>query len=280
MSSHRAAVILASQRSGTHLLGSLIDHIPGCHYIGEVFLADNDQPISEGSYWWFCQRHGHVEKPTGENIRSHFHRYLDVCLEWAQDANPDVQTAIMDIKYSHLYNLTPHTVDILGKPYLLSILRAERIPIIHLVRNNVLAQYVSRQLAVLPGNTGELDRPHVHRSLRIDCRLLMPALRRLQAETQTVQKWLSGHWPILQMRYEDLLDADGSFSLHTARSASRLLTGEAVDIRAKPSTVKVSPPLPEAVENWQEVCTTLQRTPFAYCCEESSGQQAEANPTP
>lgn len=272
----RPVIVLAHARTGTHLLRGILSSSDEIDDFGEIFLP-GDWPHRTGGFWefyrdWLPADPGRAV-PTPENRRLLFTDYLTNL-----DRLCSAPFMLLDVKYGGIANLNPfyHLPD--QRPYLFKLFERYEIPVIHLMRRNLLQQHCSRILAdeterwVVPVGA---DAPApVEQSIVVDVDLLVGKLTRMALRVQFFDGYLSGYHRYLRLHYEDLLE-NGVLSDQTRQSIGQLLN-RLISVDGTPQTRKVTPPLSSFVANYDAVEKTLKDTPFAAMLEDGALAAAPA----
>lgn len=138
--STRPVFVIATQRSGTNLLRKSLAQTELFCDLNEVFDPFHD------SYWAYrterIAANPELSVPAEENQLNLWHGFLRQRLLPLRK-----RFALIDIKYSSMHHLDTVWRDHGQMPILMRWLQANRFPVIHVVRENVLDTYVSNLLA-------------------------------------------------------------------------------------------------------------------------------------
>jgi hypothetical protein len=260
-------VLLASPRSGTHLLKGILTTDSAITETSESFRPTNfDAPHSATNFWKFLRSNRSVSELAPLTVRQREAQWYDY-LTFLSSKIPN-KLKILDFKYNNLRSadvgfLWPEEV-----PTMLRLAMNDRMPIIRLKRRNHLEVFCSGQLGL---KTDEWVRPKNRQSntektsnatrVFINPGNLLNILGAMQKREELVDSWVAGYGRRIELIYEDLLE-DGLLSGGVIESIERFL-GRKTDISPKPRTLKISPPLNELIENFKEVEIRLAGTQYA-----------------
>lgn len=255
------AAIIATQRTGTTVLRSVIDSHPRVKAFGEVFL-DRHEHMKE-CYYHFLRDKVREDAnnciPSEDRLESLFNAYLD---DYLPSLAGDVDMVLFDCKYNFLSGaLVPGSLALRQAPFLLTLMRRRGVRLIHLLRENLLATQVS---AILSSEnrvwaTTDLNRIK-KRSTVVPLQGLMQNLQARRAEQEHYKALLRGD-DVLTVKYEDLFGGDTVPADLLARISGHL--GLSNDFEAAPPLKKIALSVRESIENYDEVAAHLRGTEFA-----------------
>lgn len=144
-------------------------------------------------------------------------------------------------------------------PAALRWVRGRGMPVIQLVRTNVLRVLISREVNRV------LETPHTTRAIAVpavalDLAKLLPALQRIEAINRDWPRLVEAN-PYLRVTYEDLVS-------HRSRELGRVLEflGLRSDQALESPLVKLNThDLPQAIANFEEVAARLRGSAFEHC---------------
>lgn len=271
----RAFALIACQRSGTHLLRQVLNTNPFLALLEEPFSVKSD-PI----LWCnFIRELPASEYPAmnTEGAANHIDRYLRAiqhdtrCRREVYGGYKSWVTVIgLDIKYNQLKSANPLFNDLLARPFLLDYFRARRIPIFHLVRNNVAHCAISIVIAnarnVFHNQTGV---PFVGK-YRIAPLELINYMRWIRNERAEFLR-LSHDLDVTTLSYEDLVeDIQSAQATGVIPKGSRVLSriADCLSVSNEFSTVGcmhkvINKPYADILENYDEIVGTIRDSEFA-----------------
>lgn len=255
MTRPKAAILLASERSGTHLLRSIVNANGAGYALDEVANAASARPENTIEFFGFRRLyHRSFPDRVVPDVENSLHLlgcYLDnVALQVAPGAPHPI---ILDIKYGHIANFAAGWWNPLEPPALFHLAAERGLPVIHLVRRRVAETAISGLYATASGvwkarTTGERS------SLRLPiprAQLIAEAVR-IRAFVALARRWIAGV-TVAEMRYEELLDvASPSWQAFSAAC-------EAPVTRIETPWVKAIPRHEDAIENHAEIADLLTR---------------------
>lgn len=241
------AIILTSQRSGSTFLGNCLDAHPDIRWYGEVLNGNNHTPprllvqskYAAKAYMYIAARGW---RPVAI-LKDHF-------------ARPDAPVIVVQAMYNRV-----------DKESVRRFLQQNPdIRIIHLRRDNLLKQYVSK--ALLKRKRGPKERPwrqHVIApvapvAIRISPRKAIQGMRQVRAYFDEFENFLASHRKI-ELIYEVMINGQ-KLTRESWEALSDLLEVEPAENVAS-VLVKMNPSnLRPMVENYDELAAALRGTEF------------------
>lgn len=254
-------VLLATQRSGTGYLGTLLSSIPGVRCAAELCIAGEAglQPGNFYAYW--AER---VRQEPAALLPTSMTPCVGGYLERAF-ADDGERAVGFNVKYNQLNELR----------MLKSCLRRAGARILHMLRGNVLKAYVSREMNVRQAALGRKShgtRPVPPRTLELDAARLPGVLDACVAEVDARRREFRTGFDVLEVGYEECLSGrggeDGASPEVLARVCAFLGVPEPVE---RPTTrlVKTNPDdLRGSIANFDAVREALADTRYAHLLEE------------
>lgn len=248
--------LISHERSGSHYLADMLVSSAEVHYFDEVcnFNAINPD-VSPISFFRF-RREAQVSdpdialRPSPESNT----RLIDAYLHHLWGLGKGKKKIFLDIKYGHVHNFEIGWWPSERRPFLLQYLEKSGIKIIHLTRRDSLAAVVSGILADKARvwhRKGDKPREPAP-AARIPAQKAVHEALALEREKENFFAWLATNATI-NVEYEDL-----------AASRQRVMTQvcEFVGVRSpakfESSYRKVTPPLREVVENYDDIVKLAQ----------------------
>ena len=253
-------ILVAKKRSGTWLLSYTLGSNKDIESCGEVFFK-SDSPF--GWYSYLENEHKHLEKC--EDTELLFNGYLNYLLIESQKKNGiGKKYALIDVKYEVFDTLDVTQKSSLNDSYLRKTILERKIPVLHLIRKNVLRAFVSYEMAKHT-NTWRLrvkkGESQPNASITIDCNSLISELQTREKEINDFKNMFAGYENYLELFYEELTD-NGKFSETCLKKVVDLL-GVDMNFNRKPLLAKQgNKNLSESIENWLEVEETLKGTQY------------------
>jgi LPS sulfotransferase NodH len=197
-------ILLATQRTGSSWLQEMLNTHPDMKVYSELFLADaRGVPIWEPNDFEFAETfvEGRTRRPVALTRGYWTVRYLRRLFD-----QPDVEAN----GFKYMYDQVKHS------PMVLGYAAATRVPIVHLIRRNLLDTWISTKRAEA---TGMYHRPtdgrkpipwapsHVEDvAITLDPGETLLGLRRMVHERQQMRRWLvTTRTPTHEVVYEDLV---------------------------------------------------------------------------
>ncbi|MBK8438208.1 MAG: hypothetical protein IPL38_01395 [Rhodobacter sp.] len=131
-------VVYSNFRAGSHLLQSSLTALTSLRDAGEVFARRSHDPLSFNAFLQSCEVDTLPFLIEPEQQIPGYFRYLF-------DHLPDDAPMIVSMKYTQAHRLGAD--DMTGAPILLKVLADYRVPVLHLVRRDVVRQAISHLVA-------------------------------------------------------------------------------------------------------------------------------------
>lgn len=254
-----SVVLLSTQRSGTNLLRSVLDSHPQVYgALGEIFHSNHlADPLRFFSFLLEEVKTDPALALPGSRIME-FEKYL----EFLDRKLPD-QITILDVKYNSLHHLDEWWK---GKDGLFDVCKRLNIPVIHLIRNNVVRTAVSELIAnqsrVFVVQKGAENAPL--EKLRIEPRALLNRIRNLQRTIEMHRKRYSELAGYIEVHYEDLTDPNGATINEKTFEGLAEFLGVEPTFEKEPRTRKIlRGSLRETLANFDELAAALEEQDLA-----------------
>ena len=253
-------LLLATQRSGTGALGTVLDRHDGLKYLGEVFHPDG---IGDAGNYFTYLRDVVREDPdrampwrSEENLLGFIEQ---------EEARFPGKHLIIDIKYRSLHHLNQSWIGLQEMPWIIRFARQHDLPIIHLTRKNYLELFVSGRLAEAneTWHTPDPDTAKI-KSVEIKIPQMRNFIRALEKEVTLLKRWTNGYDRVFHIEYGDMFGPTGAVKeIHTNAIAD--LLGVDVFKNRKPAFAKQAPAdLTHSIENFDRVQQALAGTPYEW----------------
>lgn len=263
--------ITAFQRSGTTALGEQLGRLPEFNYWGEVFHpegyegADASAKLrlrSAGNWFRFVEerlppelRNGPQDEAARAKAWSLYRAFL---AETGVSRRP-----VLDIKYNSWHHLQPVWAPIGERPFLIDLAAGSETPIVHLVRENVLAQALSEVFAFNSGlwhrRIGQaLDFAEMR--FEADVEGLLHRMRASRRGTALMREWLATTAHV-ELRYEVTFAESGGLT-EGALSALAGIGVDATEIESAPVLGRTGQTPRDWLANAPEVLAALAGTEF------------------
>jgi LPS sulfotransferase NodH len=251
-------ILLATQRTGSSWVQEMLNSHPDLKVYSELFLAGalgmplwqpNDIEFAES----FVDARAH---PSGLIARRYWGvRYLRRLFD---------QDGCRAVGFKYMYDQVRHSPEVLAYAAL------SRVPVVHLIRSNLLDTVISSKRALATGlyHAPTDGRPPIpwlasdqtDVKIRLDPNEVVGELKRLTRERQLVRAWLRlTRTPTSEVQYEALVADPSRFG-----SILSFLGVPSGDVPLLGSALKKlrTEPRSEVVANFSEVESTLAGTPF------------------
>ncbi|MCU0694120.1 MAG: sulfotransferase [Polyangiaceae bacterium] len=246
-------VVLSSARSGSNMLRSLLEEHPDVACSGEMFNPAN----GDGYVKW--ARKSAVRRLQNRYLRNHcVEAYLDNLF-----AKAYLQGAPKAIGFKVMYPGQFNRCSIF--PYYW---QEHGFKIVRLTRHNLLRRYVSSKIANLEDVWATREHRGTRVTLKVEIDDLLARLSRMEVINQRINS-LVNEFDHIMVDYERLV-ADKGAVMQAVFGFLGVGGGDrSHDVQAK--TVRQNPDrLSDLIENYDEVCTALQATPWRRFIEEQT----------
>ena len=269
--------IIAQQRSGTNLLRRSLATTGLFRDSDEVF-----DPRREGFWPYYLNQVGQRPEllcPTSDNQIELFERFLDSHLD------NDSPFTLLDVKYNstHLQDGMWHSP--VARSALINWLIRKQYPVIHLVRDNCLENYVSFLVGTHTQDwvVGASAKPPKPVKLELDAHHAVFQVKRRQRQIDRFRNDMVNARSI-ELRYESLIEPAGHFSNSVATKICEFLSIDetlSIDVQTK----KTGRPLRDVVVNFDKEVVPLmianglgQYVPHEECVEDSPEANINSKP--
>ena len=258
--SKRFGVLLARQRSGTGALGTILDKHNQIKYMGEIFHPGNVGTAHN----FFTYKLEAIKQEPELVLPDRGMDLLEGFLDWKSEIIKD-QLPIIDIKYSSLHHITNPWLEPSARPHILTHCVNNRLPIIHLTRENYLHGFVSGRLAEANNVWHARNDDEIKvTSVEINTTFLLSHFNQTQASVDLVRKWLGKRFFVLEVEYAQLFTPEGDFSSEIRDDLQDLLGIDEFKDTTPVFVKQNKAPLSESIENYDEVSAALKGTEYAW----------------
>lgn len=198
--------LIAQQRSGTNLLRQSLATTPWFIDRDEIFHNRPDM----GTYWThralMIAKDPLLSIPYKQHQNKLFNSYLE------KFANSPDEFSLIDVKYNSLHNLNCLWQNPSVRPHLFTFLSENQIPVIHLIRQDVLASYVSSLVAndlnIYVTRSDDFPEP---KQWTVDTSELINYVRNVTNSVSRTRGWLSHltRIPSIELNFEELINDNG-----------------------------------------------------------------------
>ena len=240
------AILLAAERSGTHLFRSIMSNVDGVSAPAEIC---NGAGESEISFFQFrqheCLRNPALFSPDPATQA----KLLDDYLGTVRKTKSARRLILLDIKYSHVHNFNYYWWDFFNRPYLLDYAAGKKIKIIHLIRKKLARTAIS---AIYARESGVYRAEHPDETVRLRIAIgrkeLEERILRLSRTIRLFEDWLAPGCEHTRISYENLTENSGPMLRRLGKFLN--IPGS---IPVKPWFVKTTPPYEESISNYDEI---------------------------
>lgn len=266
-------VIMSDTRSGSTALCQSLEASGVCKCVGEVFhtqISDSLFSFASNNYFTWLKTtqtrtdsafHTDHESQMFEQKRLlvNFIRYLTVKSHHAY--------VFVDIKYNSCHHMTAPWQHINETPFMLSIIKEQRIPIIHLIRLNSVARALSEALAIQTGRwhvtnksrTGSLSDDPVY----LDPAEIYQKTIRNSEEVSLFRRFLRGYGLHIELYYETLFDTN-YLSEHACERITKFLNLSTPIAPSMPIVKKPTVEKNQRITNLPTIINYFTGTPYEY----------------
>lgn len=260
MAAPKAVILLAAERSGTHLLRSIVNSSGSAFAPGEPANAGAERGLETSPTDFFRIRHEYVGSREGvwiptvsaaNDLLTHFFR---VC----EGVSTDGKIFVCDVKYAHIHNFNAGWWDFFSVPTLINFAFENGIPIIHLIRRTPAETIISGMYAVETGVWRAWSQDGVKEiQIHVPRQVLIAATNRLVQTIYQFTSWMK-NIPHVEMYYDELL-SESSMSW----SNWQRITGREIS-RISPKVLKTTPEYKKSIKNYEEIKDLIPETIFEW----------------
>jgi len=273
----KARLLLSTQRSGSHFLKSYIEnHFPGVTCSGEILREPGElarqypalpakPKYSHFWPWYEAQaRAGNISVAPNKRLEA-FETYLSKL-----SAAVEPGDLVVDVKYNSIRSLSGYWDTDYGSHDFTTFISTRNIPVLHLIRKNILKVIVSNKLALHTGVWHRSEERAANEPLpkiRLNPKHVLFEIRYAFKLTQDYQNRFSGYPDYDEIVYEDFV-REQEFpepGINARVLALFLDKTPASSAQTALPFKKTTPEDPsEVVENWQEVIRLVRTTEHGW----------------
>lgn len=254
-------IICGQQRSGTTALQSALSRVDGVRNFGEIFQCH--QPLMETAphnFYYYVNnvRGGWVALSSMDQAEAELSKYL----EYLEKLTPG-RFFVADIKYNLWHHFAPGWLNAFGRPFMLEYFKKQKVPVLHVVRENLFRQYVSHEFAArtLKWHYGQSKEAAPDIPLfDIDVKDLAEYFEMVEGNQILFRKRLEAYPHAVELTYETLFEGR-RIGQSAERKLRRLLPGWVLD-GAESDFVKSSVDPVKWVRNGEAVIDHFRNTRF------------------
>jgi len=257
----KAIILCAQQRSGTTLLQAALQKDEKSKNYGEVFHNNYQYAPNQFSFFHFRKdlivKNDNLCIPTKENQQLIFNQYFSYL-----QSNSNLDFHIIDIKYNSWHHFNPIWHNIEEMPYLLRLIKQMELPVIHIVRKNLLNQYISLRGAISTGkfHFGKNQNIKSPPKIKIDPRHCLMNMKIVDKNTNKYRGWLEDFPLKSEIFYEDMV-IDDKFSDNLNSIIAKVTENKIEKLGDPPLKKRIRDPL-ELIQNKDELIESLKNTRF------------------
>jgi hypothetical protein len=252
-------LLISRQRSGTGALGSVLDQHPQVAYLGEVLHNDSVDKLPN----YFAFLHSELAANPRAYLPSQRVATFDRYMAFLEQYTPK-PIKFLDVKYNSTHHLNGFWHSISDPPILIERAKHLRLPVIHLVRKNLLRAFISGKLAEANKvwHATRTDEITIIK-MAIVSHQLTNYIRTGTEEINLIAEFLARCERLLCLEYSLLFDQHGILP-RTALQLQDFLGIDEITL-IKPNFVKqVEGRLEDIIENYDEIYRLLIRTPHSW----------------
>lgn len=258
-------IFCAQQRSGTTVLQRAFQETGIFKNYSEIFHhSPINNPNNHFSFFNF-KRHLISKEikyffPARENQKHIFDLFFDKL-----ENETSLPYNIVDIKYNSWHHLNPVWHSAQEIPTLLMWAQLRKIPILHIVRKNLLHQFISHEIANSTGKwhykKGE-SRNKEKVSYNINPTDCLMGMRIVKRDIRNFRSWLSSYPLSYEIEYEELI-VDNKFTSKVNHIVSEITNGRVDKLGDPPLKKGISNPI-QLIENKDELFSKIKNTQFSH----------------
>jgi Stf0 sulphotransferase len=249
----RFIFLISHERSGSHYLADMLIGNCGVRSFDEVCNYNAIDPDTAPASFFRFRRDAQVKdpdialRPSVETNK----RLMDAYLAHLAALVPGDKKLFIDIKYGHIHNFEVGWWPTERRPFLSMYLEEKGIKAVHLTRRDALAAIVSGQIADKRRVWHKKDdSTATFPKVRIPAMKAVQEAIALEREKENLLSWLAPHLSF-DVEYEELTISDVERDAVMTRLCNFL--GLDAPARFPSEHRKVTPPLHEAVENYDDL---------------------------
>jgi len=256
-------IICAQQRSGTTLVVKALGETGKCTVYGEVFDPYYFHSKDKSAFFDFkrdlLKEDLNLFFPSPKNQKTIFDKYFH-----SLKKNATKPYHVVDIKYDSWHHFNPVWHCSEQPPILLNWIMALNIPVIHIIRKNLLYQYIS---SIVAEKTGKYHFKNNEKGLEYyqrikinpnHCKFMM---HRVKRNIKKHQGWFHKYPYYYQIAYEDLTH-NGVFTNKLNNIVSTITKNEIIKLSDPPLKKGIKDPF-EYIENKEQLFRVLKESVFA-----------------
>jgi hypothetical protein len=252
--------LIARQRSGTGALGTVLDQHPQVAYLGEVF---HDDAVNRPPNYFAFIRSQLETNPKAflpSEAPNNFDKYLE-----SVESQRTKDISIIDVKYNSVHHINSTWYTNSSTPVLILKILRKNLPVIHLIRANLLRTFLSGKLADLNRIYHTSDVTMIrHHHVKLCPIELKAYINEAEEETTAIGKYLAGYERMICLEYSMVFDGHGKLSASAARELEQFLGIDTIVTRMPVFVKQATASLKESIENYDEIHNMLIKTPHSW----------------
>ncbi len=264
-------VLIGSQRSGTNFFREVVNTNPHAFVHGEILWPYPNTNVWHNYMRMMVSRAQPAVSPN--DCTALIDDYFVYLTDDSKRSNPEKSGALgvigVDIKYNQLGYIRPLNQDLGSPPFLLSYLGTRKIPIVHMMRRNLVHQALSLTISEARNVYHNYGGKTFTDKLEISPERLLVFATWVSGQRQVFHGMSESH-NVLNIYYEDIASAcaeageGGDISEH----ADLKRIAEFMDVPSifsNPTSIKkvINRPYSEILSNYKAVRKAIDRSPFA-----------------
>ena len=270
-------LLLSTQRSGSHFLKSYVEsRFANVSCSGEILREPNalafkypvlaDYPGTDYFWPWYVReaRAGNISMLPGARIVA-FATYVQHL-----GALVDPKDLLLDIKYNSIRSLSGYWDSENGSEDFTGFVRDNELPVLHLIRQNILKLIISNKVASQTGiwhRTADLTPADSLPRIHLNPKSILFDIRYMLKITQDYQTRFSGYPHYEEISYEDFVQETRDTLPGTQlRTLARFLNDDPIEAELDDIPLKKTTPddPSEIIENWEEIVRILNATEYGW----------------
>jgi len=256
-------ILCAQQRSGTTVLQKALDASGKCENYGEVFHGGSFSTKRKSliNFFNFKKRIilGNADYffPSHENQKEIFVRYFNFLKSKSR-----LDFCLIDIKYNSWHHFNPVWYSTESTPQLLIWIKQQRIPVIHIIRENLLHQYISSKVAEATGkfHYKKEEKSLGNKQIYIDPKRCRAYIVNVNRDIKNYQRWFKGYQFYFEITYEEMIE-NNAFSKKIEGIVEEITNGQLKKLPPPPLKKGTKDSI-ALIENIEEVKEILKGTPY------------------
>jgi LPS sulfotransferase NodH len=254
----KVCFVIARPRSGTTVFSKMLSSHPRVVCVGEIFNQSNER-----SYFHFLKQLVPAEPDClfPSTSTRNFLKYVEACKDLATAKKQNCKVVVLDVKYDQAHLLCEAWWKIGQLPKILFLIREKRWRVIDIHRNDLVSLCISNQVAMqtkVYHSSALAEGEKQTAKIRINPDQILRDVQATRAVYESVERHFANRREYKLVNYEEMFDAEGSFSGELIDDLSTFLGVQNFFDRSPKLQKLLSEDILHHVENASELRLILQ----------------------